>query len=181
MSTEDRQIIVARDQQRSVIPEFVARDVAVSGAQPALTLHEPPTLKLRICDTYYLEQDDEQPISQDFSELQPSARLKLPAGKFVVFVRAVLTNKDTASLAGVDCRLFMDGVAGNDWCTLFLSERNPVAASPTNSQILSMMKAGDMGNGGFAELVCRSGNPGVRISMVHMSAFRADCLKFTEA
>ena len=147
------------------------------GGRPEIGKQNP--LRLEICDTYYLEKDDVKTVSADFSQLAPNASLKIPAGKYVVMAKALLTNVSADKIAGFDCRLMVDGVVGNDFCHLFVPKRSAMMAesSPDNGVILSMMHAGHSAQGGFANLICRSGSPGARISMIRMTAFRVDCLQ----
>ena len=135
--------------------------------------------RMEICNTYFLEKDDVKTVSADFSQMVPNAALKLPSGKYVVMAKALLTNTSAEQVAGFDCRLMVDGMAGHDYCPLYVPKRSSIvsASSPDNGVVLSMMQAGVMAQGGYANLICRSGSTGARISMIRMTALRVDCLQ----
>ena len=72
-------------------------DIGKVGDRPELGKQKRP--QVEICDTYYLEKDDVKTVSADFSKLTPNASLKLPAGKYVVMAKALLTNVSAEKIA----------------------------------------------------------------------------------
>jgi hypothetical protein len=130
-------------------------------------------------DAYYLEKDDVSTVSGDWGQLVPNATLKLPAGSYTVIAKAVLTNISNTHKAGFDCRLMVDGLQGNDWVTVMIDTKEPMndESAPNNERQIVMMMAGKMETSGHARLICRSASPGARISMIRMSALKAERIK----
>jgi hypothetical protein len=88
-----------------------------------------------------------------------NATLKVDAGKYVVIAKSWLVNSNPQFDNGIDCRLFVDSLAGNDWCSLYLPKNTGMTAPPdgNNGVLLTQMMAGTIDQTGYVHVVCRAG------------------------